>query len=101
LLRRRRTPEGTHVESRAWVVEEDEKHFVPEILVHLVVHEGSKGATCLSECGRGADVAEKCGEDDDLFNEFRRERGKRRREMRHAPAASVNKEARRNVAGAE
>jgi hypothetical protein len=77
---------GTHFVSRAWVVEEDKKHFAPEMLVHLVIDESAKGATCLSKSGRRRYVAEKGRDDDDLFYEFGRERAKRSPDMRHAPA---------------
>jgi hypothetical protein len=64
---------GVQVASRAWVVKENEKHFAPEMLVLLVVDERTKQAACLSECGRGTGVTEKRRDDNDLFNEFRRE----------------------------
>jgi hypothetical protein len=81
-----RSPAGAHFVSRAWVVKEDKKHFAPKMVVHLVIDKGTKGATCLSKCGRRTDVAEKGTDDDDLFYEFRREQAKRNPEMRHAPA---------------
>jgi hypothetical protein len=82
---------GTHVTSRARVVKEDEKHVAPEKLVlPLIIDESTEGATCLSECGRGADIAEKCREYDDLVDEFIREQVKRNREERHAPVADAN-----------
>jgi len=89
LLKLRRFPVATHVERRAWVVKEDEKHFTPEMFVSLVVDETTKGAACLSECGRSTGVAKKCRDDNDLFDELRWERGKRSPEVRHAPAAET------------
>jgi Fe-S oxidoreductase len=80
------SPVGAHLVRRAWVVEEDKKHFAPEMLVHLVIDESTKVATCLSKCGRCTDVAEKGGDDDDLFYEFRREKAKRSPKIAHAPA---------------
>jgi hypothetical protein len=81
---------GAHVASRARVIEEDKKRLAPETFVPpLVVDEITKGATCLSKCGRGTGVAEKCREDDDLFDEFMREQEKRSREERHVPVANV------------
>ena len=64
---------GVHAASRAWVVKENKKHFAPEMAVLLVVDERTKQAACLSECGGGEGVTEKRREDDDIFNEFRRE----------------------------
>lgn len=79
-------PVGAHFVSRAWVVKEDKKHFAPEMLVHLVIDESTKRATCLGKCGRRTDVAEKGRDDDDLFYEFRREQAKRNPKMTHGPA---------------
>jgi hypothetical protein len=78
---------GADLVGGAWVVKEDKKHFAPEMRVHLVIDESTKGATCLSKRGRRTDVAEKGRDDDDLFYEFRREKTKRSTEMEHAPAA--------------
>jgi hypothetical protein len=64
---------GVHVASGAWVVKENKKHFAPKMAVLLVVDERTKRAACLSECGRGAGVTEKRRDDNDLFNELRRE----------------------------
>jgi hypothetical protein len=80
------SPVGAHFVSRAWVVKEDKEHCAPEMLVHLVIDESTKGVTCLSKCGRRTDVAEKGRGDDDLFYEFRREQAKRNRKMTHGPA---------------
>ena len=80
------SPMGADLVGRAWVVKEDKKHFAPEMLVHLVIDESTKGATCLSKCGRRTDVAEKGSEDDNLFYEFRGEKAKRSAEMKHSPA---------------
>ncbi len=77
----RRSTVGAHLVGGAWVVKKDEKHFAPEMSMYLVVDEGTKGATRLSECGRCTDVAEKCGDDDNLLKEFRGEREKRSPEI--------------------
>jgi hypothetical protein len=91
LLKLQRSPMRTHVASRARVVKEVEKHFAPETLAPLLfVDETTEGARCLSERGRGAGIAEKSREDNDIFDEFRRERKKRSREERHVPVADAN-----------
>jgi hypothetical protein len=82
------TPVGTHADGRVRVVKEDEEEFAPEVLVSpLVVDEGAKAATGARERGRDAGVVgEKRRVDDDLFEEFGRERAKRRSsppEVRH------------------
>jgi hypothetical protein len=71
-----RSPVDTQGNSRAWIVKEDEKHFAPKMLVPLVVDKSTKVTTCLSECGRGTGVAEKCTDYNDLFDEFSGEREK-------------------------
>ena len=80
------SPVGADLVGRAWVVKQDKKHFAPEMIVHLLIDESAKGATCLSKSGRRTDVAEKGRDDDDLFYQFRWEREKRSAEMKHAPA---------------
>jgi hypothetical protein len=84
----RQSPVGADLVGRAWVVKVDKKHFAPEMRVHLVIDESTKGAACLSKCGRRTDVAEKGRDDDDLFYEFRREKAKRSAEVKHALACS-------------
>ena len=85
------SPKGTHVESRARVVKENEKHFAPEMLVQLVIDKSTEGATCLCECGRGTGIAEKCRDDNDLFDEFEGKRGKRRTEVGHTTPVGVSR----------
>jgi hypothetical protein len=70
------SPLNAQVESRARVIEDDEEHFAPDVLVRLVVYEGTKEVTCLRERCDYARVAEICRDDDDLLNQLLREREK-------------------------
>jgi hypothetical protein len=75
-LTQRRSSLNAQVEGRTWVIEDDEEHFAPDVLVRRVVHEGTKEVTCLREGCDYARVAEICRDDDDLLNQLLREREK-------------------------
>jgi hypothetical protein len=66
----RRSSLDVQVESGARVVEEDEEDLAPDVLVGLVVHEGTQGAARLGERRDYARVAEMYGEDDDLLDQL-------------------------------
>jgi hypothetical protein len=74
------------VPRRTWVIEDDEEHLAPEVSMQLVVDESAKGATCLRKRGSCTSVAEKRGDDDDLLDDFRRERAEGGPSVSHAPA---------------